>query len=315
MRGVEGGQYGSRGGPLYLLKLALRPWRIAPMSQFFSAVAVGSLLILFGFLNWMQEGLRPVLSRLQGEQVVTAYLNSAVNSNEEAKLVDTIRMSLGSQNSPAPEVKLMTAPHFIALVKSQYPDLGKELEDLGQDMNQVIPRYISVSGILPDAALSKIQSVPGIEYAESSKDRYHHVVGAFAALRWVVRILMGGVGIALFTGLIHLSRMNAYLHKDALTLLRFWGAGNVTLIGPGMISGLSVGFLGGLIALSGWLTAGSWLTHHVRSLSSMLKGMPIVHASLSIQLLLMGAVVGLLAGMLGSFSDAQLGKIPGGLGG
>jgi cell division protein FtsX len=199
-------------------------------------------------------------------------------------------------------------------LKGQYPDLVRELEDLGQEMIQIVPRFISISGILPEASLEKIRNTPGIESAESSKDRYHHIIGAFTTLRWVSRILMGGICLALLTGLIHLSRMNAYLHRDTLTLLRFWGAGSTILAAPGMISGIFVGLLGGGIASVGWMTLGVWLTKHVRSLSVLLKGMPPFSTHLSLSLLGFGALLGLVAGLFGSLSASNL-KSEGGFGG
>lgn len=297
---------------MYLLKLAFRPWRLAPLSQIFSGIAVGFLLLLIGFLFWMQSGLKSVLVRLHGEQVVTAYLDSSLDPKDEGKLVDTLRLSLGAQSSA--EIKLVNSNQFMSQLKGQYPDLVRELEDLGQEMIQIVPRYISISGILPETALERIRTTPGIESAESSKDRYHHIIGAFTTLRWVSRILMGGICLALLTGLIHLSRMNAYLHRDALTLLRFWGAGSGTLAAPGMISGIFVGLLGGIIASMSWITLGVWLTKHVRSLSVLLKGMPSYSTHLSISLLGFGAALGLIAGVLGSLSASHL-KNEGGLGG
>jgi hypothetical protein len=65
---------------MYLLKLALRPWRLAVFSQFFSGIAVGFLLLMMGFLYWIEEGLKPVMEHLRKEQVVTAYLDSTVSS-------------------------------------------------------------------------------------------------------------------------------------------------------------------------------------------------------------------------------------------
>lgn len=285
---------------MYLLKLALRSWRLAPLSQTFSAIAVGFLLVLIGFLFWMQQGLKPVLYRLQGEQVVTAYLNSSVDAKGEGSVLEEVKQAVGSESSV--EVKLVTAPQFVTLLKSQYPDLARELEDLGQEMFQVIPRYISVTGMLEPSSLEKIKSIQGIEAAETSRDRYRPIVGAFSVLRWVARILMAGVVLALLTGLIHLSRMNIYLHQDALSLLKFWGASGGILALPGMISGAIVGILGGLIASVGWLTAGGTLVHHIRALSSILKGMPPIHTHFAIILFLAGGGVGLISGFLGSLS-------------
>lgn len=291
---------------MYLLRLSLRPWRLAPFSQIFSSLAVGFLLLLVGFLFWMQRGLKPILTRLQGEQVVTAYLDPSVNGKDAQALVDTIRVSMGahSQSARAPEIKLVTSFELISLLKSQYPDLGRELEDLGNEMDQIVPRYVSVSGVLPSDSVDQIKRIPGVESAESSKDRYKHIVGAFSALRTVARVLMAGLCLALLTGLIHLARMNGFLHRDALLLLRFWGAGSATLLVPGMISGLFVGLLGGVIAFSGWLTAGIWLTRHVRALSPMLSALPMAGSQSALVLLFLGGSLGWLAGGFGSLGSA-----------
>src|SRR3954463_15052343 len=99
---------------MYLLKLALRAWRIAPLSQLFSAIAVGFLLLLIGFLFWIQQGLKPILVRLEGEQVITAYLNSSVENKDENKTLEEVRQALGPESTA--ELKLVTAPQFISLL-------------------------------------------------------------------------------------------------------------------------------------------------------------------------------------------------------
>ena len=296
---------------MFLLKLSLRAWKMAPLSQFFSAIAVGFLLLLLGFLFWMQQGLKPILFRLQAEQVVTAYLKETIEPKDENQVVDAVKEVVGNPNSV--EIKLVNAPQFLNLLKGQYPDLGKELEGLGPEAAQLVPRYISVSGIFSGHAFEKIKSIPGIESVESSKDRYHHIVGAFSAMRWIAHILIMGVCVALLTGMLHLSRMNVFLHQDSLSLLQFWGAGKKTLMTPGALTGLSVGLAGGIMAAAGWLTAGSWLTQHVRTSSLILKGMPTNYSYLTILLLLAGGGVGLLSGVFGSLSLLTKAKVWGGV--
>src|SRR5262249_47235875 len=154
-----------------------------------------------------------------------------------------------------------------------FPELSRELEDLGTEMSVVVPRYVSISGILTDTegatadgerdprpVLERVRSVSGIESAESSKDRFKPVVGAFQALRWVARLLAYGLCLALLAGLIHLARMNSALHGESLSLLRLWGAGEWTLRIPSALSGLSVGALGGATAFVGWVVQGAWLS-------------------------------------------------------
>ena len=226
-----------------------------------------------------------MIDRLQGEQVITAYLESdpadsdapgaAAHKNagpDEGRIVDAIRTSLASAERY--DLKIIDPKQFVGHLKGQFPELAREIEDLGPEMDAVVPRYISISGILPDSALSRIKAISGIESAESSKDRYAHVVGAFRALRWMAKLLCGGLFIALLTGLIHLARTNSFLHRESLTLLRLWGASEATLKAPAILSALSVGALGGGLACLSWIVGGGWLAHEIRALSPMLREMP-----------------------------------------
>lgn len=286
---------------MLLLKLAFRPWRITPFSQLFSGMAVGFLLLLSGLLFWMQHGLRPVIQRLRQEQVITAYLAPTVEPGSEGRVIDEIRLALGS-HAERSEIRLVPESEFIAHIKARYPELGKELEDLGPETGSIVPRYVTVSGLLIDQAADQIRAIPGVESADSSKDRYQHVLGAFKALRWVAELLVGGLALALLTGLIHLARNNAYIHRDAIALMRLLGGGGGALQAPGIVSGLLVGVFGGGVAAGGWLTAGEWLTRHVRHLSPILRDMPAATSGFALALFASGALLGLLAGLFGGAS-------------
>lgn len=281
---------------MYLLKLALRPWRVAPWSQAFAAMAVGFLLVLSAFLFWMERGLKPVVHRMKSEQVITAYLDPSLENLDEGKLVDSIQVALGAKSV---DVKVVGSQQFVDELKGHYPELSKELQSLGQEVNSIVPRYVSVSGVLPASAVSAVKAVPGIESAETSSDRYHHIVGAFGALRWVARLLAVGLCLALMTGLIHLSRMNSYLHRESIRLMKLWGASALTLRTPALLSGLWVGISGGVIAAVGWVTGGIWLAEHVKALSPLLKDMALPQAQMAAGLLILGALIGAAAGTFG----------------
>lgn len=292
---------------MFLLRLSLRPWRLAPLNHAFSAVAVGFLLLVAGFLFWLQDGLRPVVARLQSEQVITAYLAAPElppgaaqeGGAEAAQITDAIRVAVGAHAAVAPDVRYVSSHQFVKNLNANYPELSRELEDLGPEMTAVVPRYVSVTGLLGEAALERVRAVPGVESAESSRDRYARVVGAFLALRWVARLLVAGAALALLTGLIHLSRLNAYMHRETLTILKLWGASATEMRAPAMISGALVGAMGGLGAGAGWLLAGHDLSEQIRSLSPMLLGLPPASASLALGLVAVGVLIGICAGALG----------------
>src|SRR4051812_16105159 len=192
---------------MYLLRLGLRPWKVATVSQLISSAAVGLLLCLCGFLYWLQSGLNPLLGRMQSEQVITAYLSPELEEHEQGKVIDSIRTSLGAHA----EVKYVEPSQFLGNIKTSFPELARELEGLGSELPTVIPRFISISGYFNDGAVDKVRSVKGIESAETSKDRLKQIIGAFQALRWMARLLAGGLCLALLTGLVHLARMNSGL--------------------------------------------------------------------------------------------------------
>jgi len=291
---------------MYVLKLSLRPWRRSPYSQAFTSIAVGVLLFLASFLFWMQWGLAPVIDRLQHEQVITAYLDPSADAATESQIVDTIRTELGAHA----EVEMVKPEKFIEHLKGDYPDLSRELEDLGPELSTVVPRYVSVSGILPDSSLGYVRALQGVQAAESSTDRFQSVIGAFRALKWVAGLLTLGLGLALVTGLIHLGRTNAYLQQDAFAWMKLMGAGRNELRVPSLLSGLIVGLIGGVLASLVWISAGEWMANHIRALSPVLRymtGLQPAHASF---LVAFGVLFGALSGVAAtpSRNGARIGR-------
>ena len=277
---------------MYLLKLAMRPWKVAPISQTVTIFAVGFLLFLSGFLLSLQQGLRPLIARLHNEQVITAYIDSASSPKEEERIVDTLKTQLGAKA----QISVFTSNNFIDEIRNEYPELSRELEDLGGEVTTIVPRYVSVSGFLPDTALASVKSVSGIESAESSINRYSHIVGAFKTLHWLVGLLSLGLCFSLLAGLIQLSKINSFVQADALSILRLWGAGHLTLKMPRILTSLTSGGLGGLVAGVAWLLAAPWLNFRVKALSPMFADIQLPQLQLAIALFLIGVVLGLLAG-------------------
>ncbi len=255
---------------MILLKLSARPWRLAPWSQLWASLAVGFLLLSSGLLYWLEQGLEPVIDQLKHEQVVTAFLSSDADSKQVS---DSIRVSLGAHAEDA-AIETVETSGLMNDLQEHYPELARELTDLGPEASSVLPRFVSVAGFLPERASDSIRKIPGVESAESSKDRYAKIVGAFQALQWVGRILALGLALATLVGLVHLGRMNAFFHSEAVSILRLWGAGGIALRVPAIFSGALVGGLGGVLAASAWISGASGLALHVRALSPFLKSLP-----------------------------------------
>lgn len=291
---------------IYLFRLAIRPWRMAPLSQVFSSFVVGFLVLLCGFLFFLEQGLRPIVDRLQGEEVITAWVLPEVPASDEQALLGQVRSAvettLSRKEARSFDARFTGTDDFLNGIEKPYPELKHQLEELGATGSDMVPRYITLSGVFSSGTLDAIQSVRGVEKVETSKNRHAHVVGAYRALRWVVRLLVAGLALALVTGLIHLARMNAHLHRDALSILRLWGAGPWTLRTPALFSGAMVGLLGGAASFLGWSLLSPWLIHNIRSLSPMLAELRMPGLEASAGLLVAGILIGVIAGSAGTWA-------------
>ena len=274
---------------MYLLRLGLRPWRTALASQAFSALAVGILLCFCGFLHWLQQGLNPVLNRLQQEQVITAYLGSDVEERDQARVIDTIRVSLGA----AAEVRLVDPSQFIGSLKGQFPDLARELEGLGPEAMSVVPRFVTVSGTLavqlhresprgpwrrrrrdlqgPSAPGDRRVPGPALDVAAADRRPAPGAAHGPRPSRADELASSGGRGLAAST-----------LGRLAKCMLR----------APSMLAGASVGLLGGIAGVAGWLFWGTWLIRHVRALSPVLHDLPAAGGSIAMMMLMGGVAIG-----------------------
>ena len=285
---------------MFILKLALRPWRQSPFNQIFSFFSLGVLLFFGSFLFWIQDSMGPVISQLQTDQVWTAYLKPSVLRKDEDHVVDSIKIALGAAAVRDTEVQLTTMDQFVDQLKVQYPDLVQELLNVGTDAEQIIPRYVTIAGSLPKALYPVIKALPEIENVATSEHRFKHTIGAFITIRWIVRLLFLGLTLVALVGLMHLARLHQIHFSETLSLLKLWGASGVTLKLPALISGLVIGVLGGLFAAITWSILGGTLVTHVKSFSPVFKTMshPI---TLGFGVLILGIILGALSSLLVSF--------------
>ncbi len=295
---------------MFLLKLSFRPWRLAGISQVSSALVVGLLLSMMGVFYWIQSGLTPLLDQLQSDEVILAYLTPSspsvtlsdeqVGEQEDQKIMDSIRVSLGSQAERV-EIRRVNGDQFLGQLKVAYPELVREILDLGPEGKAVVPRYVSISGSFAMGGAAKVidrlKAMNGVDSVASSHQRFEQVVGAFRALRTFIAVVVIGLGIALITGLVHLAKTNAFLHRESLSVLRQWGASGTLMRLPSILSCFWVGALGGGFAAIGWLLARSWLGLRVRNLSPLMSQFPHAPVSTAAFLLLAGMLLGLMAGL------------------
>ena len=290
---------------MYVLKLALRPWKVAPVSQLAHAVSVGALLLVFTGMLWMVEGLNPVIQRLEQEQLVTAYFLPTVTHDQETQVADTIRTRVRALAGTAIHVELTAAQQFLALLKQDAPELARELTDLTAEggAEDLLPRFITLKGSISKSLVDEVQKIPGIDSVETSASRTRPVAQAFKTLQWIVRALGLGLLVALLSAVYHLSRSHLAIHGQTVSILRLWGGHSLKAKMPCLVSGISVGGLGGLIATGLWVVCCHSLRGQFLHLSPALESLPLIRPEFGIVPLGLGLCLGVLSGL---FSQSSL---------
>lgn len=288
---------------MHLLKLGLRPWKLAFYSQALSSLVVAVLLLMIALFVWFDRGLGPLISRMRTEQVITAYLlpydgpmdeSAPVASAAAATtlILEKAQVAVGI----AGVIRLIGPTEFLEeLRRKEYATLASELEEMGSELTSIVPRYLSIEGSFDEQALERVREIPGVESAESSRNRFAAVVGAFASIRWVNRALILGLFLALATGLVHLGRINTQIHEEPLRLLRQWGANGLLMSIPPLVSGASVGVLGGALAAGLWLSIGMQFARQLKGLSPIFVNLPNPHASTALVLAIIGLAIGVVS--------------------
>lgn len=290
-----------------LIKVAMRPWKKAFFQQIFTVLSLGTLLFLAGFFVYVQDSLNPVLDRLQTEKTLIAYLAPEVSPSEEATIVDTIHSSVGSAaREEAPRIQLVKQDQFLQAIEANYPDLVQELKNLGEDKNQVVPRYVSISGRFSGIQTGDLKKIPGVEWVESSEHRLKPLIGSFLTAQWGARILVGALLVAMIVMLLHFREVNAISLQDVEEIVSLWGGSRLHQEFPSLFSGALVGFLGGVLALGLWILMTIETKNRLTDLGPILSELKAPHPNIAILLLLGGVMLGLLSNLFGSLSNAHI---------
>lgn len=284
-----------------LIKIVLRPWRLAPFSQTVSLLSAGLLVFLSTFLLWIDFGMDPVVGSMEGRQVITAFLSPKVSDQDQKEVVDSIRVLVGSapENQSA-KIETRDAAELLGELRQRYPHLADELDSLGDERRMIVPRLVSITGKFSSEWIDRLKTSPGIESVETSIEKTQSTLGAFRSLRWISRVLVLFLTLSLITVLFHLCRLNFSMQLDAVRVLSMLGANRFWIRFPNLVLGFFVGLSGSVFALLLWSTLGDRFLNQLQLFSPSLSLMGTPGFGFKISILAFGALVGAVIGVLGS---------------
>lgn len=279
---------------MFPLKMALRPWKLAPLSQWLSALTLGILLFVFSFLSWFSNALSPVLVRLSSDQVVTAYLDTSEDTSGE-KISDQIKIQLGSSAS---RIDHVNSTEFLSELSKIYPDLAREVSSLGQDMKMIAPEYVTIRGQISESQLENLKRLKGVDSVDSSVERFKPIFESLHTTQWITRVFLGAVLFGLFTVLFLMSRLNASIHQNGRKLIYQLGGSRLQAKFPQVFHQTILGVIGGALASGAWLFSQSIWVHKIQTFSPYFRDLAPAPSSSVFLVIALGAVIGFFSGWM-----------------
>jgi len=286
---------------MFALKLALRPWRLQPLSQILSFTTLSVLLLLAGFFGSLATTIPELRKGLEGDQVASVFLDPASEPTHFDSVRDQVRLSIGS--SPV-RVEFVDGDAFLSALQKTQPDLAKEVAALGNEKDWVTPRHFSLRGSIGEKLVERLRSIPGVESVSFSARRFQPIVENLSAIGWMSRVLFSAILLAMIAVLILLGRLNSSIFSEAEGIVAQMGGSEWQARFPARLNPILLASGAGLVAGLFFLKLGPWFSAKMASLSPYFSGIgthsPLVSAPL---LLLLGVAVGTISFLLSPRAD------------
>jgi len=277
---------------MFPLKLALRPWKLQPLSQLLTFATLTTLLLLAGFFGSLVLSLPEIRARLDGDHVASVFLDPSMESTNLETVRDQIRVTLGSS---AVQVEYVDADGFLNSIKNTQPDLAKEVAALGTEKDWVTPKFFSLRGALTERMVETLRGISGVEAVSFSAKRFKPILENIAAIEWLSRVLFAAIVVAMIAVLTLLGRLNSSIFNEAEQIVSQMGGSNAQARLPAQLNPLLLSGAAGLIAGALLMKLDPWFSAKMVSLSPFLRGLDSASSTSSLAIFGLGLATGALA--------------------
>ncbi len=277
---------------MFALKLALRPWKLQPLSQFLTFLTLATMLLLAGFFGSLAISLPELRHRLEGDHVASVFLDPALEASHLTPIRDQINLSLGSS---AVSVDFVDSDAFLESIQATQPELVKEVAALGAEKDWVTPKFFSLRGTLTEKMIEKLREIPGVEAVAYSAKRFKPILENLLAIEWLSRALFAAILLGMVAILTLLGRLNASIFQDAELIVAQMGGSVNQARFPARLNPVLLAGGAGLVSAGLFYKLNPWFSAKMASLSPFLQGMGSVGQPPVVALFALGLAIGVLA--------------------
>lgn len=291
-----------------ILKLSFRAWRKSPLSQLGATLISASLLLCVALLFCVELSIVETRSHLEKENRITVFLAPSVDNEDKNQVIDRLSLSIGAHAESDVQAQYVSPSEALDVLKGKYPELYQEIQGIGREGESLVPRSVHLTANFRSGevgeAVAKLRNISGVESVESTESRNAFVLPAILGFQWLIRLLFLGVAAAWVLGWLSLARAHSAGLVGVKEPLRLWGASSWVSRGPGILSGLWVGFPAGIIAAIAYLGFARPVIQRVALSSQIFQGFEIPGVAVALVLLCISSIAGLASGTLSGSSES-----------
>lgn len=284
----------------YLTKEGFRSLRVNKLMSFASITVLFSCLLLIGISFMLLANIDSLISGIEAQNVIMAYLDDYATPEDEARIRNDI-MGLGNISS----CELVTKEEAYQQVISEMDSVKDYLAGLENPLPDAY--RITVSDMAAfDTSVARIKAVTGVISVRENSD----LAKQLASARDAVKLISAGViALLLIVSLFIISntiKVTMFSRRLEISIMKSVGATNGFIRWPFMIEGMVLGFISGVLSL--FATWGVY-TLAAKELSSTLATFGVDNTvdfkEKAVLLLVAFVAVGVFTGIFGSASSIR----------
>lgn len=226
----------------YFIKEAGRIIRLNILSNIFSVIGTGLILLILGIVfTGTDVGNRLVLM-LNEEAEVNGYFSDSLTSEQREKIVQGINNLDGVRSS-----RIVDEDEAKTRMEQILGEEAKILELFDDNPFEAFVE-IRINVDYMDFIIDNVQHTDGIEYVRDNRDVLEKIKELTNALKVLGYLMLAAVGITTLIILSHMIRQGIYNNREQINTLRLLGSPGAFIGFPYVLTGILMTLLGGIIA-------------------------------------------------------------------
>lgn len=227
----------------YFIKESGRIIRLNLLSNIFSVIGTGLILLLLGIIVTGTSVGNRLVVMLNEEAEVNAYFSKELTSEEVEQLIEKITNLDG--------VRALRIVDEDEAKASMQEILGEEAKILELFDDNPFEAFIEICIDIEvmNSVIEELRGVDGIEYVRDNQEILEKIKDITYALEILGYLMIAAVGITTVIILSHMIRQGIYNNKEQINTLKLLGSPGIFIGFPYILTGVFLTLLGGIIAV------------------------------------------------------------------